>query len=156
MPRELSADTEYVYWWLWHWPWASAADIARITGLKASTVSNALKRGETKLGWFVSARLGRVAPVAARYVVTNKGVAELHERFDWKPFWWHTADRRGGQVLPGARRRGPAAAVALGQVCDHSAKGKPRPRLTQLPAGTYHAFLPSKWYTTWNPWVRDT
>ena len=58
--------------------------------------------------------------------------------------------------MPGARRRGPAAAVALGQVCDHSAKGKPRPRLTQLPAGTYHAFLPSKWYTTWNPWVRDT
>ena len=67
-----------------------------------------------------------------------------------------SARRRGGQVLPGARRRGPAAAVALGQVCDHSAKGKPRPRLTQLPAGTYHAFLPSKWYTTWNPWVRDT
>ena len=58
MPRELSDDTEYVYWWLWHWPWASAADIARITGLKASAVSNALKRGETKLGWFVSARLG--------------------------------------------------------------------------------------------------
>ena len=92
MPRELSADTEYVYWWLWQWPWASAADIARITGLKASAVSNALKRGETKLGWFVSARLGRVAPVAARYVVTNKGVAELQERFDWKPFWWHTPD----------------------------------------------------------------
>ena len=92
MPRELSDDTEYVYWWLWHWPWASAADIARITGLKASAVSNALKRGETKLGWFVSARLGRVAPVAARYVVTNKGAAELPERFDWKPFWWHTAD----------------------------------------------------------------
>ena len=42
--------------------------------------------------WFVSARLGRVAPVAARYVVANKGVAELHERLGWKPFWWHTAD----------------------------------------------------------------
>ena len=92
MPRELSADTEYVYWWLWQWPWASAADIARITGLKASAVSNALKRGETKLGWFVSARLGRVAPVAARYVVTNKGLAELQERLGWKPFWWHTPD----------------------------------------------------------------
>ena len=23
----------------------------------------------------------------------------------------------------------------------------------QLPAGTYHAFLPSKGYTTWNPWA---
>ena len=97
MPRELSADTENVYWWLWRLPWASAADIARVTGLKASAVSNALKRGETKrgetkLGWFVSARLGRVAPVAARYVVTNKGVAEIQERFGWKPFWWHTAD----------------------------------------------------------------
>ncbi len=95
MPRELAADTEYVYRWLWHLPWASAADIARVTGLKASAVSNALKRGETELRWFVSARLGRVAPVAARYVVANKGVAELHERFDWKPFWWHTADGVG-------------------------------------------------------------
>ena len=49
MPRELAADTEYVYWWLWHLPWASAADIVRVTGLKASAVSNALKRGETEL-----------------------------------------------------------------------------------------------------------
>ena len=38
MPRELSADTEYVYWWLWHWPWASAADIARITAQHASAI----------------------------------------------------------------------------------------------------------------------
>ena len=63
MPRELSADTEYVYWWLWRLPWASAADIARVTGLKASAVSNALKRGETKLGWFVSARFDGAVPV---------------------------------------------------------------------------------------------
>ena len=92
MARQLSADTEYVYRWLWQWPWASAADIVRVTGLKAPAVSNALNRGETKLGWFVSARLGRVAPVPTRYVVTNKGVEELQERFGWEPFWWHTAD----------------------------------------------------------------
>ena len=23
----------------------------------------------------------------------------------------------------------------------------------RLPAGTYHAFLPSKGYTSWNPWA---
>ena len=92
MARKLSADTEYIYWWLWRWPWASAADIARVTGLKAPAVSNALKRGETEHGWLVSARLGRVAPVASRYVVTNKGVAELQKQFGWTPFWWHGAD----------------------------------------------------------------
>ena len=36
--------------------------------------------------------LGRVAPIADRYVVTNKGVAELQERFGWRTFWWHGAD----------------------------------------------------------------
>ena len=92
MARKLSADTKNIYWWLWRWPWASAADLARVTGLKASAVSNALKRGQTELGWLVSARLGRVAPVASRYVFTNKGIAELQERFGWKAFWWHTAD----------------------------------------------------------------
>ena len=100
MARKLSADTESIYWWLWRWPWASAADIARVTGLKASAVSNALKRGETELGWFVSERLGRVAPVTSRYVVTNKGIQELQERFGWEIFWWHTADG----VLALARR----------------------------------------------------
>ena len=100
MARKFSTDTENIYWWLWHWPWASAADIARVTGLKAPAVSNALKRGERELGWVVSARLGRVARVASRYVVTNKGVAELHERFGWEIFWWHSADG----VLALARR----------------------------------------------------
>ena len=33
MPRRLSDDTIYILWWLWYLPWASAADIARITGL---------------------------------------------------------------------------------------------------------------------------
>ena len=100
MARKLSADTVYIYWWLWRWPGASSADIARVTGLKASAVSNALKRGETEFGWFVSARLGRVAPVVSRYVVTNKGIAELQERFGWETFWWHGADG----VLALARR----------------------------------------------------
>ena len=92
MARKLSTHTEYIYWWLWRWPWASAADIARVTGLKAPAVSNALKRAEGELGWVVSARLGRVAPKASRYVFTNKGIAELQERFGWETFWWHTAD----------------------------------------------------------------
>ena len=92
MARELSANTVHIYWWLWRLPWASAADIARVTGLKASAISNALTRGETKLGWFASARLGRVAPVVSRYVVSNRGVEELQARFGWETFWWHTAD----------------------------------------------------------------
>ena len=92
MARELSANTVYIYWWLWRLPWASAADIARVTGLKASAVSNALKRGETKLGWCASHRLGRVSPVVSRYVVTNKGLEEIQARFGWETFWWHTAD----------------------------------------------------------------
>ena len=92
MPRELASNTQLVYWWAWRWPWASAADIARVTGLKASTVSNALRRGETELKWFASARLGRTFKAADRYVVTNKGVAEMGKRFGWETFWWHTAD----------------------------------------------------------------
>ena len=100
MARKLSTDTENIYWWLWHWPWASAADIARVTGLKGPAVSNALKRAERELGWLVSARLGRVARVASRYVVTNKGIKEFQERFGWKVFWWHSADG----VLALARR----------------------------------------------------
>ena len=92
MARELSANTVSIYWWLWRLPWASAADIARVTGLKVSAISNALTRGETKLGWFASARLGRVAPVVSRYVVTNRGLEEIQARFGWETFWWHTAD----------------------------------------------------------------
>lgn len=33
MPRRLSDGTIYILQWLWYLPWASAADIARITGL---------------------------------------------------------------------------------------------------------------------------
>ena len=91
MPRELAEDTQYVYWRAWRWPWASATDIARATGLKASAVSTTLKRGE-KRGWFLSARLGRTASVVDRYVVSNAGVEELDKRFGWGIFWWHTAD----------------------------------------------------------------
>ena len=91
MARKLSANTVWIYWWLWRCPWASAADIARVTGLKIPAVSNALKRGESELGWFASHRLGRVSPVVSRYVVTNRGVEELQDRFGWETFWWHTA-----------------------------------------------------------------
>ena len=93
MPRKLSSDTERIYSWLWYLPWASAADIARITGLKDTAVSNALKRGkEEPRKWFLSARLGRVFQAVDRYVVSNAGIEELQTRFGWTPFWWHTAD----------------------------------------------------------------
>ena len=91
MPRAFSSDTLEVYWWLWRWPWASAADIARVTGLKAPAVTNVLKRGKQK-GWFLSARLGRVFDAVDRYVVSNDGVEESQKRWGWERFWWHTAD----------------------------------------------------------------
>lgn len=91
MARKLSANTVWIYWWLWRCPWASAADIARVTGLKIPAVSNALKRGESELGWFASHRLGRVSPVVSRYVVTNRGLEEIQARFGWEAFWWHAA-----------------------------------------------------------------
>ena len=32
-----------------------------------------------------------MSPVVSRYVVTNRGVEELQDRFGWETFWWHTA-----------------------------------------------------------------
>ena len=90
MPRKLSELTILVYWWTWRWPWVSAADIARVTGLRPSMVSNVLRRGQRR-GWFVSARLGRVFDAVDRYALTNEGVEALHELFGWERFWWHTA-----------------------------------------------------------------
>lgn len=59
MPRELSSDTKRIFWWAWRLQWASAADIARVTGLKANAVSTVLNRGrEERRGWLLSARLG--------------------------------------------------------------------------------------------------
>ena len=92
MPRALSSNTKRIYWWAWHWPWASAKDIARVTGIKENTVSNALRRGEKKLEWFVSARLGRTSKAVDRYVFTKKGIEEMGRQFGLEPFWWHAAD----------------------------------------------------------------
>ena len=92
MPRALSSNTKRIYWWAWRWPWASAKDIARVTGIKENTVSNALRRGEKKLEWFVSARLGRTSKAVDRYVFTKKGIEEMGGQFGLEPFWWHAAD----------------------------------------------------------------
>ena len=91
MPRRLSEDTKSIYRCLWRLPWASAADIARVTDLKQSAVSNALKRGERR-GWLRSARLGRAVKVADRFVFSNVGIAEMRRQFGWEAFWWHTAN----------------------------------------------------------------
>ena len=99
MPRALSYNTELVYWWAWRLPWASAADIARVMHLKENTVSNALRRGAGR-GWFLKARLGRVFDAVDRYVTSDAGVEELHRRFGWEVFWWHTP----GDVQSLARR----------------------------------------------------
>ena len=90
MPRELSSDTRLAYSWLWRLPWASARDIAGVTGMSTRSVSNALKRGRDR-GWFESARLGRVFEAVNRFVLSNEGVRELHDRYGWMVFWWHTA-----------------------------------------------------------------
>ena len=92
MPRKLALSTKWIYWWAWRWPWASASDIVRVTGLKANIVSNVLSYGENDLQWLVSARLGRTSKAVNRFVLTNKGIEEIHARFGWEIFWWHTAD----------------------------------------------------------------
>ena len=90
MPRVFSTDTVLIYWWLWYLPWASAPDIARVTGLKLTAVSNVLSRGRER-GWLKSARLGRAFPATDRFVFSNTGVEALNAKWGWEIFWWHTA-----------------------------------------------------------------
>ena len=91
MPRNLSELTVLIYWWLWRLPWASAADIARVTGLEQPAVANTLRRG-VKRGWFREERLSRAFQEVNRFVLTNAGVDALHQRYGWRIFWWHTAN----------------------------------------------------------------
>ena len=91
MPRAISDDTLLILWWLWRLPWASAADVARITGLSANGVSNVLSRNRAK-GRIVSARLGRTSDAVDRFVFSIAGVEEFHRLYEWPIFWWHTAD----------------------------------------------------------------
>ena len=99
MPRAFSTDTILIYWWLWYLPWASAPDIARVTGLKLTAVSNVLSRGRDR-GWLLSARLGRAFDATDRYVFSSTGVEALQAKWGWETFWWHTA----GGVRALARR----------------------------------------------------
>ena len=99
MPRVFSTDTVLIYHWLWYLPWASAPDIARVTGLKLTAVSNVLSRGRER-GWLRSARLGRAFPATDRFVFSNTGVEALNAKWGWEIFWWHTA----GGVRALARR----------------------------------------------------
>ena len=91
MPRRLSEDTIHILFWLWYLPWASAADIARITGMNERMVSNVLSR-RRKAGWLEVARIGRVLDVADRYVFSTAGVEAAHELYGWRIFWWHSAN----------------------------------------------------------------
>ena len=91
MPRALSDDTLWILWWLWRLPWASAADLARITGLEANAVSNVLSRNRTK-GRIISARLGRTSDAVDRFVFSTAGVSEFHRLLEWPISWWHTED----------------------------------------------------------------
>ena len=76
MPRAISDDTLLILWWLWRLPWASAADVARITGLSANGVSNVLSPNRAK-GPTVSSRLGRTSDAVDRFVFSIAGVEEL-------------------------------------------------------------------------------
>ena len=91
MPRRLSEDTVHILSWLWYLPWASAADIARITGLNENMVSNVLSR-RRKAGWLEVARIGRVRDVVDRYVFSTDGVKAAHELYGWTILWWHSAN----------------------------------------------------------------
>ena len=89
MPFSLSPDTIAVLRWLWFLPWASAKDIARVTHISEQAVSNILNR-RRKAGWLRSARLGRVASAADRFVFSNTGIQEVQDRWQWRVFWWHS------------------------------------------------------------------
>ncbi len=155
MPRKLSSDTELIYWWLWRWPWASARDIAGVTGMSTRAVSNALKRGRDR-GWFLSARLGRVFDAVDRYVPSNEGVRELHQRFGWPVSWWHTANAvralaRRLEVLEMAYRYLPSfwqsnmitepTVNVYGEMPYTSADGARSSRMELVPLNWYRAHL---------------
>ena len=89
MPFAFSADTIRVLRWLWFLPWASAADIARVTGIPEQSVSNILNR-RRKAGWLKSARLGRGSKSVDRFVFSNTGIQEVQDRWRWQLFWWHS------------------------------------------------------------------
>ena len=90
MPRALSEDTFLILWWLWRLPWASAADLARVSGIGANAASNVLSRNRGK-GWIVSARLGRISDAVDRFVFSTAGVEDIHRLYNLPICWWHTA-----------------------------------------------------------------
>ena len=71
-------------------PWASAADLARVTLFEESAVANVLFRARNKK-LLLSTKLGRLNPAVARFIFSESGVKELHERYGWTISWWHSA-----------------------------------------------------------------
>ena len=100
MPRALSDFTEETLRRLWYRPWASAADIVldmqvncqdvTLQAVEFRDVDNALAPAVAR-GWLLREKLGRIRDLVWRYVFSEAGVEEMHRRFGWPIFWWHTA-----------------------------------------------------------------
>ena len=90
MPRRISRSTYNILWSLWMMPWAAAADLARVTRYEETAVANVLScaRGNELL---LSTKLGRLEPAVARFVFSEVGVKQFHERYGWTISWWHSA-----------------------------------------------------------------